>query len=193
MSSANSIQVGGDHYKSDYQHWDFCCDLALPYLPSASTKYITRYDKKNGEQDLQKAVHYLQKNTEQADSPANFYFWLAFRGEQSPKLGTRESTALLEDFLDSTFGKLDPAVKDERSRRILLAREAIYWQVYPYALLPTLSMAKSINGWGNFEAFAEAIRRFNSLSIKRVQELTALVYPPQETGEATPDYVNQDR
>lgn len=62
--SANDTQVGGDHYKMEYQHWDFVTDLKLPYLIGCSTKYPTRWRGKNGLEDLRKAVHYINKAEE---------------------------------------------------------------------------------------------------------------------------------
>lgn len=62
MSSVNDRQVGGSHYQSRYQHWDFVVRvLKNRYLEGAVTKYATRWRKKNGKQDLEKAAHYLQK------------------------------------------------------------------------------------------------------------------------------------
>lgn len=61
--NSNTTQVGGNHYKgTTYQHWDFVL-LALGgrYLEGNITKYIARWRKKNGLQDLQKARHYLDK------------------------------------------------------------------------------------------------------------------------------------
>jgi len=61
-TKANDRQVGGDHYKgSDYQHWDFVNDIKMLYLPGVASKYVARWRKKNGAEDLQKAVHYLDK------------------------------------------------------------------------------------------------------------------------------------
>lgn len=59
--SANDRQVGGDHYRKGYQHWDFVVDCSIPYLEAQVTKYISRHEKKNGKQDLDKALHFLQK------------------------------------------------------------------------------------------------------------------------------------
>lgn len=64
MSSANDIQVGGTHYRAGYQHWDLVADLKLDYFEAQVTKYVTRHAKKNGRQDLEKAVHYAQKAKE---------------------------------------------------------------------------------------------------------------------------------
>ena len=62
MSDANNRQVGGLHYKAQYQHWDFvrlCLDGR--YLEGCLTKYVSRWRKKNGLQDLEKALHYTEK------------------------------------------------------------------------------------------------------------------------------------
>lgn len=74
--SANERQVGGDHYKSEYQHWDFVEDVNLPYLEACATKYVTRARKKNGVQDLEKTVHYIDKLVDRLDEfgrgPTNY-------------------------------------------------------------------------------------------------------------------------
>jgi len=61
--SANDRQVGGDHYKiGGEEHWDRVYRLfGIGYFVGCITKYVERFDKKNGLQDLQKAGHYLQK------------------------------------------------------------------------------------------------------------------------------------
>lgn len=60
----NEYQIGGNHYAGDYQHWDFVVDCQLNYLLGCATKYIIRWKKKNGIEDLRKAVHYISKNEE---------------------------------------------------------------------------------------------------------------------------------
>lgn len=65
MNTVNDTQVGGLHYRSSYQHWDFarlCLDNR--YYEGCVTKYVARWRKKNGVQDLEKALHYLDKITE---------------------------------------------------------------------------------------------------------------------------------
>lgn len=58
----NTRQVGGEHYgKATYQHWDYVIDNNLGYFEGQVTKYVTRWRKKNGAQDLEKAMHYLEK------------------------------------------------------------------------------------------------------------------------------------
>ena len=67
--SANERQVGGDHYKTGgEEHWDRVARLGLDYWQAAITKYVERWKKKGGVQDLQKAGHYLQKYIELAES-----------------------------------------------------------------------------------------------------------------------------
>lgn len=62
---ANARQHGGDHYKKmAYEHWDFVCDTNQPYLIGCATKYASRWRSKNGHQDLEKMIHYLDKADE---------------------------------------------------------------------------------------------------------------------------------
>lgn len=60
--SANSRQIAGSHYQgTEYQHWDFVIDAALPYLEAQITRYLDRHARKNGREDVEKALHYSQK------------------------------------------------------------------------------------------------------------------------------------
>lgn len=62
MSDANSFQVGGSHYQGKgEQHWDIMIRFGIPYTLGCATKYLWRWRDKNGLQDLEKALHYLQK------------------------------------------------------------------------------------------------------------------------------------
>lgn len=64
-SEANKRQHGGDHYKRlPYEHWDFVMDTGMNYLLGCATKYVARWRTKNGEEDLLKAVHYMEKALE---------------------------------------------------------------------------------------------------------------------------------
>jgi len=68
--AANDRQVGGKHYQEavgtcphcggHIQHWDLYANS--PYLVGQITKYVTR--EKNGVEDLEKALHFLQKHAE---------------------------------------------------------------------------------------------------------------------------------
>ena len=61
MSNANLTQIGGKHYKTQYEHWDFVLMVGMGYLEGCTTKYVARHRKKNGLEDLEKALHYLDK------------------------------------------------------------------------------------------------------------------------------------
>lgn len=60
--SANEKQVGGSHYKQDaIQTWDFINDNGIGFIAGNVIKYVARYNKKGGLEDLHKATHYLEK------------------------------------------------------------------------------------------------------------------------------------
>jgi len=57
-------QVGGAHYKdvpTELQHWNYVIAHNLGYFEGQITKYVTRWRKKNGLEDLKKARHFLDK------------------------------------------------------------------------------------------------------------------------------------
>lgn len=62
--STNEMQVGGQHYKVQMEHWDWVEAHKIGYLEGCATKYITRHRKKDGLKDLQKAQHYVEKMLE---------------------------------------------------------------------------------------------------------------------------------
>lgn len=66
--SVNSYQVGGQHYArgGEFQHWDWVEKNGMGYLEACATKYVTRWRRKNGLQDLEKALHYVAKLRELA-------------------------------------------------------------------------------------------------------------------------------
>lgn len=62
--AANDRQVGGRHYRKipGEQHWDRIWRLYGPgYFIGNITKYVERYQDKNGIEDLNKARHYIDK------------------------------------------------------------------------------------------------------------------------------------
>ena len=63
IAGANAKQVGGEHYdKTGEQHWDRIYRLyGRGYFIGCATKYAERYHLKNGKQDLEKSIHFLQK------------------------------------------------------------------------------------------------------------------------------------
>ena len=79
---ANNKQVGGKHYKSTMECWDYILANDLGYLEGTAIKYITRWKKKNGVEDILKAIHFLEKLVETekqkqkaADLPSVMQIW----------------------------------------------------------------------------------------------------------------------
>lgn len=66
MATANERQHGGDHYskRSDYQHWDWVADVKLGYHAGNASRYAYRWRDKNGLEDLEKCLHYIEKSRE---------------------------------------------------------------------------------------------------------------------------------
>lgn len=65
--SANSHQVGGNHYaKHAIQPWDYIVSNNLGYLEGNIVKYISRWRDKGGIDDLRKVMHYTEKLIEVA-------------------------------------------------------------------------------------------------------------------------------
>ena len=64
---ASSKQVGGTHYKQEtIQPWDIIDEYELGFYEGNVLKYLLR-DKGNKKEDLEKAVHYLEKIIEGLD------------------------------------------------------------------------------------------------------------------------------
>jgi len=62
--SPDLVQVAGAHYKDvppEMQHWNVVIAHNLGYFEGQITKYVTRWRKKNGLEDLRKARHFLDK------------------------------------------------------------------------------------------------------------------------------------
>ena len=56
-----TAQVGGDHYKNlVIQPVEYITANNLTYLQGSVIKYVTRYQDKNGVEDLQKAIHFIK-------------------------------------------------------------------------------------------------------------------------------------
>ena len=54
-------QVSGDHYRTmAIQPVEYITRNKLPFLEANVVKYVTRWRRKNGRQDLQKAIHCLE-------------------------------------------------------------------------------------------------------------------------------------
>ena len=64
---ASDRQVGGSHYRTKsggIGHWDYCIETNVPYLEGCASKYLTRWRDKNGLQDLEKSLHYIERRLE---------------------------------------------------------------------------------------------------------------------------------
>ena len=62
MTTANTTQVGGSHYKDNgIQPWDYIAANDLGYFEGNIVKYVSRWKDKGGVEDLKKARHYLDK------------------------------------------------------------------------------------------------------------------------------------
>jgi hypothetical protein len=62
MQNPNDIQIGGNHYKGlPVQHWDLMYWLQADYHTGCASKYLIRFDAKNGIEDLKKAMHFISK------------------------------------------------------------------------------------------------------------------------------------
>ena len=63
--SALDKQVGGDHYKKyKIQPAEFIAENGIGWHVGNAIKYAVRHQDKNGKQDLEKAIHYLQMEIE---------------------------------------------------------------------------------------------------------------------------------
>ena len=59
--SALNVQVGGGHYKeAAIQPIEFILANGIGFCEGNVIKYVYRYSKKNGIEDLRKAKHYLE-------------------------------------------------------------------------------------------------------------------------------------
>jgi len=59
--NANAKQIQGSHYMTEIQPWDAITDWELGFLDGCAVKYLSRWRKKGGVNDLRKAVHFIEK------------------------------------------------------------------------------------------------------------------------------------
>jgi hypothetical protein len=59
--NANAKQIQGSHYQTSIQPWDAITDWELGFLDGCAVKYLARWRKKGGVDDLRKAVHFIEK------------------------------------------------------------------------------------------------------------------------------------
>lgn len=59
--SALNTQIGGSHYKQyEIQPVEFYIANNIPFVEGNIIKYVCRHRHKNGKEDLDKAIHYLE-------------------------------------------------------------------------------------------------------------------------------------
>lgn len=67
---ASATQVGGNHYKDMViQPAEFIHKNGIGYMEGCAIKYLSRWKKKNGRQDLLKARHYIDLLLEMTPDP----------------------------------------------------------------------------------------------------------------------------
>lgn len=84
---AKEKQVGGDHYtKHDIQPWDIVDEYKLSFYAGSALKYLLRNkgDLRKKIEDIDKAIHCLEKEKERLDST------LDVREGKTPTLEVRE-------------------------------------------------------------------------------------------------------
>jgi len=91
---ANSYQVGGNHYRDcDVQPWDIIDMYGLGYFDGNAVKYLLRWRRKNGVEDLRKAIHFIEKlieleeEAEPTSDTLSVTMALCSNGEQRPAHG----------------------------------------------------------------------------------------------------------
>lgn len=68
-------QVGGTHYKgAEFQPWDIFMQYGLDPWSANVVKYILRFPKKAGKQDLEKAKHYIEYLLANYDRVYSMYY-----------------------------------------------------------------------------------------------------------------------
>ena len=67
--SANNTQIQGTHYQTGVQPWDAIISWELGFLDGCAVKYLARWRKKGGVDDLRKAVHFIEKLIEVETKP----------------------------------------------------------------------------------------------------------------------------
>lgn len=59
--SAIEKQVGGQHYNTmPIQPVEFITKNNIPFIEGCVIKYVCRHERKNGVQDIDKAIHFLE-------------------------------------------------------------------------------------------------------------------------------------
>lgn len=67
----SSRQEGGDHYKLKIQPFHFIMENNLNFFQGNVIKYVVRYQKKGGSEDLKKIIHYCELELERMRECSN--------------------------------------------------------------------------------------------------------------------------
>lgn len=71
LGPAKKKQVGGEHYRTmPIQPSEFIRKNGIGWYEGNAIKYICRYKQKNGVQDIDKAIHYLELLKEEIQNEA---------------------------------------------------------------------------------------------------------------------------
>jgi uncharacterized protein DUF3310 len=105
--NANDYQVSGNHYRDGgIQHWDFAASQNFDYFQGQITKYVTRWRKKNGVADLEKAMHFLQKYIEIAKNEKKTFNDIAHKEMVKAAVDSRNS--IVEKFMKLELPEFKP-------------------------------------------------------------------------------------
>lgn len=118
-------QHGGTHYQSELQHWDFIVENGIGYLEGCASKYVTRTRKKDGLNDLKKAITYIDKIIAKGRQgfvrPPYFARWIV-KFIEAMRIGAPVSTTPPLDF--AAYGKAN----DLTQRELLAFRLVCDWR-----------------------------------------------------------------
>lgn len=204
----DEIQHGGKHYKTDYQHWNLLPNLGfgLEYYLGCATKYITRHASKNGRQDVEKAIHFVQKATE-----------LVLEGKATLRL-------IPQTLLPSARFELERYAHDNGLLKdgpefgfishLLLAKSTLDFgtalrfaneilDAYPLTPEPLSPVFKPVPGgqyqqegwWGDGTTLLKCSKCRTYFRMRETENPDAVHQCPvfADDGEPTPEYVDQDR
>jgi Protein of unknwon function (DUF3310) len=165
-------QVGGTHYGTGYGHWDLVADMDLDYFIGNATKYLCRFHKKNGIQDLEKALSYLVKG--------------------------KAVGIPLSSSVPSSDEPWACAVR--LMNEVEVSHRDLHLAAMVREILQDLLWAAHGNSEANLNlAFARNVTRFTlTTNISRVDDIISYLKKGVEKADevsagATPEYVNQDR
>ena len=102
-----SYQVGGSHYSQyEYQPITFFNDTGLDFNRANAIKYLTRWEQKNGIEDLKKAVQYLRFAEQERDKQIDFE--LRFLAQFDKTMEGR----IIEEILDGCLVEARSEIED---------------------------------------------------------------------------------